>query len=319
MHVPGGACGDEEWGMTRRGAGTRQGIGSRLRQQGIRPKKRLAQHFITQRSVLERIASEAQIQCSDTVVEIGAGLGDLTELLAQRAKMVVALELDESLVEILKRRFQGNPKVKILLQDAMEWPLPGSLSGLGRPLKVIGNLPYNVATQILLRFCQFPKHLDLIAVMLQREVAQRVVAPPGSPSYGALSPFIQLCWDARIGMRLGPSAFHPPPKVVSALVVLRPLERPRVEVGNWETFRKVVRVCFDQRRKMLRNALKALDGMESVDIKGILAAAGLDGAVRGERLSLEEFARLSRSIDQWRERRTRSREEDESPGEEWLA
>jgi 16S rRNA (adenine1518-N6/adenine1519-N6)-dimethyltransferase len=243
-----------------------------------------------------RIVEAAEVSSEDTLVEIGAGLGDLTEHLAERAGRVVALEVDRDLCEALKSRFQGHAHVEVLQEDALHWPLPDSLRGYGRPRKVVGNLPYNVGTQILLRFMRHPGEMDLMAMMFQREVAQRLVASPGTPHCGGITALLQVHWEARLALRVPPGAFHPPPRVDSALVVFRPLPAPRVDIGQWGAFHKVVKAAFGQRRKTLRNALKGLCGGDLRMTTEWLKMAGVDGEKRGETLSLAEFASLSRSL-----------------------
>jgi 16S rRNA (adenine1518-N6/adenine1519-N6)-dimethyltransferase len=240
------------------------------------------------------MAGAAAVDSRDSVFEIGAGLGDLTEVLAARASRVEALEVDPKLVAELRRRFELNPRVRIAHEDALRWPLPDALEKFPRPRKVIGNLPYNVATQIVLQFCRFPREVDLIVVMLQKEVADRIVAAVGTSAYGVITLLIRLEWEARIVFTLPPRAFHPAPKVTSSLVSLSPLPEPRDDVGNRECYRLLVKAAFGQRRKMLKNALRGMRTLELQAISEILAAAGIEGNRRAETLALEEFARLSR-------------------------
>jgi len=271
---------------------------ARLAQWGIRPRRRYAQHFLASRAVLERIVAEVAPAPDDTIVEIGAGLGDITEILAQKARLLVALELDQALVSRLTERFRSWDRVHIVHEDALSWPLPQGLVQYPRPRKIVGNLPYNVATRILMRFSSFPQDIDLMVFMFQMEVAKRLCADPGGHAYGGLSVLVQLHWDVSVAFRVQPSAFHPAPKVESALVTFRPLCRPRAEVGQWGPFRELVKASFGQRRKTLSNALKTMGPRDRGWIASLLDRAGIDGRRRAETLSLEEFARLSRAFQE---------------------
>jgi 16S rRNA (adenine1518-N6/adenine1519-N6)-dimethyltransferase len=248
--------------------------------------------------VLERIVAEVAPAPDDTIVEIGAGLGDLTEILAEKARLLVALELDQALVSRLTERFRSWDRVRIVHEDALSWPLPQGLVQYPRPRKIVGNLPYNVATRILMRFSSFPQDIDLMVFMFQMEVAKRLCADPGSHAFGGLSVLVQLHWDVSLAFRVQPSAFHPAPKVESALVTFRPLPGPRVEVGEWRSFQALVKASFGQRRKTLGNALKTLGQGDRLRVAHALERAGIDGRRRAETLSLEDFARLSRAFQE---------------------
>jgi 16S rRNA (adenine1518-N6/adenine1519-N6)-dimethyltransferase len=269
-------------------------VRSRLREWGMHPRKRYGQHFLISRQILERISEAADLQAEDTVLEIGAGLGDLTALMASMVRQVTALEFDSDLVSRLQERFESVPNVKVLHEDALHWPLPDSLYSHSRPLKVVGNLPYNVATQILMRFSQFPRDIDLMVLMLQKEVAERLVARVDTRAYGGITLMLQLDWDLILAFKIGPAAFHPKPKVESALVVLRPLPVPRVDVGDRRLYQELVKTAFGQRRKTLRNALKGLRPTDRGWSDTLLSRAGIEGSRRAETLCVEEYAHLSR-------------------------
>lgn len=258
-----------------------------------RPRKRLGQHILRSRAILERVVQEARLTSEDTVIEIGAGLGDLTSLIASKAKRVIALELDTRLLDHLRERFSCQPHVEIINEDALKWPIAQAIEALDRPRKVLGNLPYNVATRILFRFVSFSQELDLMAFMFQREVAERIVAVPGSSSYGALSVLLSLRWTARVAFKVPPGAFYPKPKVESALVVLEPKENPP-DVPDEELFRQIVQGAFSKRRKTLGNALKGLPWAEEEKLGEVFSRAGVDPRRRAESLSLQEFLQLTR-------------------------
>ena len=262
----------------------------------VRPKKRFGQHFIKTRGVLEKIVHEAGIREQDTVLEIGPGLGDLTELIAQKAKAVVAVEVDRDLAAGLTERFQGSDSVRIVNRDILKWPLPEGLDELPAPRRIVGNLPYNIATPILMRFIDYPGRIESMTLMFQKEVAERLAAEVGEPDYGALTLMVTLDWDSHIAYRIPASAFHPRPKVDSALVSFSPLSEPRVDVGDRAVFKRLVKAAFGHRRKTLRNALKAVDDDDSpVSIPDLPETVGIDGKRRGETLTMDEFAALSRA------------------------
>jgi 16S rRNA (adenine1518-N6/adenine1519-N6)-dimethyltransferase len=260
-----------------------------------RPSKRFGQHFLRSREALERIVEIAEICEQDTVLEIGAGLGDLTVHLARRAREVLALELDRRLHSALLKRVRDAANIRVIEEDALRFPLPEGLRGMPRPRKVVANLPYNVGTRILLRFAQFPAEIDLMALMFQREVAERITARVGTRAYGGISVLLALHWDSRMVFKVPPGAFRPSPKVESALVVLRPLERARADVGDPGIFQALVRAAFSQRRKTLLNALQGWLGGDKNRVARLLHSADIHPGRRAETLSLEEFARLGRA------------------------
>ena len=263
----------------------------------VQPKKRFGQHFIKTRGVLEKIVHEAGIREQDSVLEIGPGLGDLTELIAQKAKSVVAVEVDRDLAAGLTERFRGSDSVRIVNLDILKWPLLEGLDDLPEPRRIVGNLPYNIATPILMRFIEYPGKIESMSLMFQKEVAERLTAEVGEPDYGALTLMVTLDWDTRISYRIPASAFHPRPKVDSALVSLSPLSAPRVDVGDRAIFRRLVKAAFGHRRKTLRNALKSVQDDDSlVSIPDLPETVGIDGGRRGETLSMDEFAALSRAV-----------------------
>jgi 16S rRNA (adenine1518-N6/adenine1519-N6)-dimethyltransferase len=249
---------------------------------------------LTSRTILERIAETAELSSQDTAIEIGAGLGDLTALVASKVQQVVALELDRNLSARLQKRFEAVPSVHVIHQDALHWPLPDALKVYVRPRKILGNLPYNVATRILMRFSRFPREIDRMVLMLQKEVAERLVAKVGTRAYGGITLLLQLDWDASIAFKVRPNAFHPRPNVESAVVVLCPLVKPRVDIGDRELFRQLVKAAFGHRRKTLKNALKDLRPDEPGWSETLLMRAGIEGTRRGETLSLQEYAHLTK-------------------------
>ena len=284
----------------RRAAGTRgSGAGIRNSGSGIRSfpraRKRFGQHFLEPAWVARLIAAVAPAS-DETFIEIGPGRGALTAPLAERAGKVIAVELDRDLAATLAPRVP--PNVRLVQANFLDVDLPQLLQGEHTPVRVVGNLPYNVASPILFRLLDTADEGRLLrdaTLMVQREVADRIVAAPGGGDYGALSIQVQLVADVERVLRLPPGAFRPPPKVHSAVVQLR-FRPPRVHVGSRDVFERVVRGLFLQRRKTLANALKpvaASFGHSSLDV---LQKAGLDGGRRPETLSLEDIARLSQAV-----------------------
>ncbi|MET0790992.1 MAG: 16S rRNA (adenine(1518)-N(6)/adenine(1519)-N(6))-dimethyltransferase RsmA [Polyangiaceae bacterium] len=277
----------------RRAAGPRDpGPGARA---FPRARKRFGQHFLEPAWVARLIAAVAP-NGNETFIEIGPGRGALTAPLAERAGKVIAVELDRDLAATLAPRVPQN--VRLVQADFLDVDLPQLLRGEHPPVRVVGNLPYNVASPILFRLLDTADEGRLLrdaTLMVQREVADRIVAAPGGGDYGAMSIQVQLVADVERVLSLPPGAFRPPPKVHSAVVQLR-FRRPRVDVGSRGVFERVVRGLFLQRRKTLANALKpvaASFGHSSLDV---LQKAGLDGGRRPETLSLEDIARLSQAV-----------------------
>jgi len=266
-----------------------------LKELGIRPKKHLGQHFVTDPHILHRIVDTADLKSQDVAVEIGSGNGSLTALLALKAKKVYAIEIDSSLISILKSRFSGDERVEIIEIDALQIDYVALSRQAGTKLKVVANLPYEISSPILFRFFEERESFSLLVLMLQKEVAKRLVAGPGSKDYGPFGLWARLYTEARVIFPVPPRAFHPPPKIDSAVVRLEILSQPRIAVRHEEALRNVVRSAFMYRRKMLANALKmgGYSHLPLAKIHEILAKAGIDPKTRGETLSLELFEEAS--------------------------
>ncbi len=249
----------------------------------------LGQHFLHHRHILERIVEVSETGPEDLVVEIGPGRGRLTELLAQRASHVVAIELDPVLCEELKKRFFLDEKVEVVCADVLRYDfraLP--------PFKVVANIPYYITTPIVFRILREDVPLQSATLTVQKEVAERMVAGPGTKRYGVLSLMVQFLADVEIAFRVPRGAFSPPPKVDSAVVLIKKLPGPRVNVKNTTLFKKLIRRAFQHRRKTLQNALRGLIH----DPEEAILRAGIDPRARPETLTLEDFARLSDCIVQ---------------------
>lgn len=266
-----------------------------LRQFGIRPRKRWGQHFLVSARALETLLRTADLSPRDSVLEIGAGLGTLTGALADLAGSVVALEVDPRLLPVLQAGQRAN--VRVVVGDALEVDLQALFeTPPDRPRKVVANLPYNIAAAVLVRLLEPSLRLSLIVVTVQREVAERVVAPPGGRAYGRLSVAVQYRAVPRIISRVPPGAFLPPPAVESAIVRVTPRPSPAVSVPDDEEFLRVVAAGFGYRRKILMNALARGLGLAPETVEAACAAAGVDPRARAEELSLESFAALARAL-----------------------
>jgi 16S rRNA (adenine1518-N6/adenine1519-N6)-dimethyltransferase len=256
-------------------------------------RRALGQHFLRDPQLARRIVDLVAPTGADLVIEIGPGRGALTGELAARAGRLIALEVDRELVSPLRERFAG---VEIVEADARRWEYGLVERPPGGRVLVVGNLPYSVSKPIVLALVEARAAIDEMALMLQREVADRLAAPPGSKTYGSLSILTQLHCDVRTAMRVPPGAFRPPPRVESAVVHLRVRREPRVPVADERQFRAVVRAAFAQRRKMLANGLAGSLGLTVEHVRRAAEAAGIDPARRAETLTIEEFARLSAGI-----------------------
>ncbi len=256
----------------------------------------LGQHFLRDDAVAERMVGLVQPTQQDLVVEIGPGLGALTGRLARAAGRLLALEVDQVMATALCERFADAPHVEIFLADARSFNYAG-LSALkphptGRVV-VVGNLPYSVGKPILQALVEAGPVLDEMALMLQKEVAERVAAGPGGKTYGSLSVLTQLSCEARLAFTVPPGAFRPPPQVDSAVVHLRVRRVPPVPVGDPARLRAVVLAAFGQRRKSLANSLASGLGLSAERARAMCAAADIDAGRRAETLSLAEFAELA--------------------------
>jgi 16S rRNA (adenine1518-N6/adenine1519-N6)-dimethyltransferase len=242
--------------------------------------------------VLRRIAEAGELSATDTVIEIGAGLGALTAELAARAGRVIAVELDNALVARLRERFAGTD-VQVVQADAREVEPAGLLkeAGAGGPYVLAGNLPYNAAQPILRNFLEAVVKPERALVMVQAEVAESMVAQPGEMSL--LSVSVQLYGEPRLLFRVPPQAFYPPPKVTSAVVRIDVTPRLRAGVRDVEAFFRVARAGFSTRRKQIRNALANGLGIDAAMASGLLSDAGIDPKLRAQALRLEQWAALA--------------------------
>ncbi len=227
---------------------------------------------------------------------MGPGLGEMTLALARQVKKVIAVEIDPKLVEVLNKKMKDYPNVEVVKGDILKVDFRQFLKREGHPIKVVANLPYQISTPLLFRFIESKEAFSTFTLMLQKEVAERMVAPPGRKEYGPLSIFIQMFSDVSIRFFIKPSAFFPPPKVESAVVHMVWKEKPMIETNDEEWFKRVVRACFGYRRKTLVNALKHSELFlpEPVELK--MEAIGIDPRRRPETLTIQEFAGLAEAL-----------------------
>ncbi|MHB8655667.1 MAG: 16S rRNA (adenine(1518)-N(6)/adenine(1519)-N(6))-dimethyltransferase RsmA [Terriglobia bacterium] len=255
-------------------------------------RQNLGQHFLADSGYRRRIADSLSLRPRDLVIEIGAGRGAMTALLAERARHVVAIELDRALVEQLKEKFGGDPRIEILYADILSTDLAAICKGYeAEQCFVFGNLPYYITSPILDRLGNFRDVIRAMGLLVQREVADRLVAAPGSSDYGYLSVFVQLFSRPRLMFAVPPGAFSPPPKVHSAFVEFQIHPRlPKLSEENQEKLLTFVKRCFAQKRK---NILNNLSGMTPrARLEQALDELELPATVRAEQMSIEQFAAL---------------------------
>jgi 16S rRNA (adenine1518-N6/adenine1519-N6)-dimethyltransferase len=286
----------------------------------IRPKKRFGQHFLASGAVARRIVDAAGITADDSVLEIGPGRGILTDLMAERAGRLVAVELDRHLARELAARYQGRPNVRIVQADFLEVdPLCLGLTGGSRMLAV-ANLPYNVSVPILEKLLAPPAAgpagpvlFAKLVVMVQREVAVRMGVGPGSKDYGSLSVFMQTKAEVQRLFDVRPGSFVPPPKVVSTVVELRPLVKPTVPESESADFHRFVRACFGYRRKTLGAGLRQALKTDSAIVSEIGKLGGMNLGRRAESLSIDELITLFRNSQKALKGRVPSGERKKTP------
>ena len=262
--------------------------------------KKYGQNFLIDTGVLDRIMAAAEITDQDCVLEIGPGIGTMTQYLAERAREVVAVEIDKNLIPILEETLSEYGNVTLINEDILKVDLNelAEEKNAGEPLKVVANLPYYITTPIVMGL--FERHVPLksITIMVQKEVAERMQAGPGTKDYGALSLAVQYYAKPEVVAKVPPNCFMPRPTVGSAVIRLTRYEKPLVKVRDEEELFGIIRAAFNQRRKTLVNALgnAAEPRVTKERVAEALLQMGLSSTVRGEALTLEQFAELSRLL-----------------------
>ncbi|MFY9739202.1 MAG: 16S rRNA (adenine(1518)-N(6)/adenine(1519)-N(6))-dimethyltransferase RsmA [Candidatus Cybelea sp.] len=266
-----------------------------LAKAGLRPKKRLGQNFLTNTAIADRIAGFALEDAPPRArtIEIGAGTGVLTRALVDAGARLTAIEIDPELVAVLRSR-EDFAAAQIVAADALTFDY--RVWSEGEPWRVAGNLPYNIATPLMLRLIEMPSGPDSLTVMVQKDVGERFMASPGTPAYGSLSVAVQYAMQVETLLTIGPESFFPAPKVRSSVVRLTRRAEPAVTVRDLDLFWKVVRGAFAYRRKTLVNSLAlALDIDRAATVRA-LSLCNLSAELRGERLDLGDFARLADAL-----------------------
>ena len=258
--------------------------------------KKYGQNFLIDSHVIDKIIAAAEINKYTKVLEIGPGIGTLTQYLAEAAEEVVAVEIDDKLIPILDKTLADYDNVRIIHGDILKQDI-ASIFG-DEPFKIVANLPYYITTPIIMSLLESKVPAESITVMIQKEVAERMQAAPGSKDYGALSLAVQYYAEPYLAANVPPNCFMPRPNVGSAVIRLKRLAVPSVEVQDDKQMFKLIRGAFNQRRKTLANAVSNFEGLSynRQDVEEALAKLGLDSRVRGEALSLEQFAALSDAL-----------------------
>jgi 16S rRNA (adenine1518-N6/adenine1519-N6)-dimethyltransferase len=263
-----------------------------LRDHGLRAKKSLGQNFLVDPNIPPQIASSGGLRHGDVVFEIGAGCGTLTHCLGDLATQVIAIEYDEDLAPIAQAELAYASHVDVRHQDVRDLNWSKVADEVGQPLVIYGNLPYYLSSEILLSLLANPTSWKRACFLVQLEFAQRVCATPGNRKAGSISALTHLLTYPSMLFEVPPSAFSPPPKVTSAVMVLERRDGWAEDVGDLKTFRRVVRALFAQRRKMARSALRGI----CEHSEELLTSLGLTPTTRGERFTLAELARISRAL-----------------------
>ncbi len=261
--------------------------------------KSLGQNFLIDQNILEKIVDLANISKEDFVIEVGPGIGSLTQYIAEAAKSVVAIEIDKNLIPILKDTLKDYTNIEIINEDILKTDLHKLIKEKfqNKTVKVIANLPYYVTTPIIMKFLEEKVPIDSLTIMIQKEVAQRMQAKPGTKDYGSLSIAVQYYSNPEILLKVPPSVFIPQPNVDSTVIKLEILKEPKVYVEREDLFFALIKDAFGKRRKTLLNALSSGDLKLDKDLlRNILNESNIEESRRGETLTIEEYAFLSNNL-----------------------
>ena len=270
-----------------------------LKQYEFSTKKKLGQNFLIDEGVLSGIVESAGVTKEDHVLEIGPGIGSMTHYLCEEAAHVTAVEIDDKLIPILTDLMQGYDNFTLIHDDILKVDLEAlAQEAGGKAFKVVANLPYYITTPIVMELLEKKLPIESITIMVQKEVAERMQAGPGTKAYGAISLAVQYYADAEIEMEVSPSSFLPPPQVSSTVIKLTPYEKPPVEVEDEKLMFRLIRDSFNQRRKTLVNALSngGGAGISKDAIRESILEIGEKENIRGEALSLAKFAELANAV-----------------------
>ena len=258
----------------------------------------LGQNFLLSEALISGLLDAAEVGPDDDVLEIGPGAGVMTRLLAGRCRRVLAVELDKGLRPVLEDVLEGLDNVRVEYADILKSDVPALTRAAfgGDDYRVVANLPYYITADILLKLTASPRPPRSIAIMVQKEAAERIMSAPGSKQWCALAAELQYYGHAQVLAEVGPEAFDPPPHVTSCFLRIDRRAEPVVSPADERLFRRLIRAAFAMRRKTLANNLKAAFGLDQQAARAVLAAAGVDERVRGESLTLEELCRVSDAI-----------------------
>ena len=275
-----------------------------IKKYGFNFQKKYGQNFLIDANILDKIIDAAEITKNDYVIEIGPGIGTMTQYLAEHARGVAAVEIDRNLIPILNETLSGYENVTILNEDILKVDIDKLVQekNSGRPVKIVANLPYYITTPIIMGLFESQVPLSSITIMVQKEVAERMQVGPGTKDYGALSLAVQYYARPEIMVKVSPACFMPRPNVGSAVIRLTRFEKPPVQVKSEKKLFSIIRAAFNQRRKTLANALANSSSLidekgnemkvEREDVCSVLEQMKLNPAVRGEKLTLDQFAQL---------------------------
>ncbi len=274
------------------------GVRDFLARHGLAPSRDLGQNFLVDDALAERLVTLSGVESGETVIEIGTGLGVMTRALAARARSVVTLEVDSGLVRALREEAVLPGNVELLHVDALAVDLPALAASLGAPVRLVGNLPYAISSPLLRRLLDARENLRGWSIMLQRELAERLLAEPGSRDYGSLTVLHRLSVDVERGMDLRPGCFFPAPRVVSTFVRVTPRSGGALDRAALARVERVARAAFSARRKTLANALRGGlgAGADPGRIAAALSAAGLAPGIRAERVEPDRFVALADAL-----------------------
>lgn len=274
-----------------------------LQKYGFNFQKKFGQNFLIDARILEGIIDAANITKDDFVLEIGPGIGTMTQYLCESAREVVAVEIDKNLIPILADTLSAYDNVEVINEDILKVDIKSLAEARnhGKPIKVVANLPYYITTPIIMGLFESHVPIDSITIMVQKEVADRMQEGPGSKEYGALSLAVQYYANPKIVLNVPPSCFMPQPKVGSAVIRLERHPQPPVEVENEQLMFQLIRASFNQRRKTLANGLNNFQGLrlDKETIQKCIEELGVPATIRGEALSLEQFAKLSNIVGKY--------------------
>ena len=269
-----------------------------IRDNNFEFKKKFGQNFITDTNLLQAICDDAQIDNNDEVLEIGVGAGTLTKILSQNAQKVVGYEIDKTLVDVLKMSLAGCENATVVFKDFLKENASEISKNFTKPFKVVANLPYYITTNIIFKLIEPEFAVKSLTLMVQKEVAERLVAKAGTKDYGTISAELGAIGEVKITRIVDRKMFYPEPNVDSAVINIK-IDRNKFAIDDWQMFQKVVKASFSMRRKTLSNCLKSFFGINVDNIKKLLAELDLSPNVRGEGLTIEQFVNLSNNINKY--------------------